>query len=116
MATFYYGQSPRDSQWYFRLRDNNNEIILASTEGYSSKQGCLKGIESVRNHSSQDRYYQKFTGSDLKYYFSLHASNGERIGRSEGYNSSSGRDKGIENCKREAPYASEKELASFSEL
>lgn len=114
MATFFYGQSPRDSRWYFRLRDNNNEIILASTEGYNSKQACLNGIDSVKRHSPSDQHYRKFSGGDLKYYFTLHASNSEPIGRSEGYNSASGRDRGIENCKRDAPGASTVELSSFS--
>ena len=36
MSAFFYGQSSKDSNWYFRLRDNNHEIILASTEGYST--------------------------------------------------------------------------------
>ncbi|MBN8674293.1 MAG: YegP family protein [Chitinophagales bacterium] len=50
-------------------------------------------------------------GTDLKYYFSLQAANGEKIGKSEGYNSAYGRDKGKENCKQEAPYAQVKEVA-----
>src|SRR5690242_13138193 len=98
MSTYYYGQSSRDSKWYFRLRDNNNEIILSSTEGYNTKQGCLNGIESVKKHSPYDQYYNTFIGADNNYYFTLHASNGEPIGKSEGYKSSYGRDQGKENC------------------
>lgn len=37
----------KDSQWYFRLRAANGEIICAS-EGYTSKQMCKKGIEAVK--------------------------------------------------------------------
>jgi uncharacterized protein YegP (UPF0339 family) len=110
MATYFYGQSSKDLKWYFRLKDNNNETILASTEGYNSKQGCLNGIDSVKKHSPHEPYYKSFVGQDLKYYFSLHAANGEKIGKSEAYNSSQGRDKGKENCKREAPFASVKEI------
>jgi len=109
MSTYYFGQSSRDLKWYFRLKDNNNEIILASTEGYETKQGCLSGIDSVKKHSPFDTSYKLFTGADAKFYFSLHAANGEKIGKSEGYNSAQGRDKGKENCKKEAPYASVKE-------
>lgn len=110
MSKFYYGQSSKNSQWYFRLKDNNNETILASSEGYNSKQGCLNGIDSVKRHSSYEQYYKSFSGTDGKYYFTLYASNGEAIGKSEGYNSSYGRDQGKENCKREAPTATVHEV------
>lgn len=115
MATYYYGQSTKDNKWYFRLKDNNNETILSSTEGYNSKQGCLNGIDSVKAHSAYDQYYTSFPGTDGKFYFSLKAANGEKIGKSEGYNTAYGRDRGKENCKQEGPYAPVKELVgSFS--
>lgn len=110
MATYFFGQSSKDSKWYFRLRDNNNETILSSTEGYNSRQSCLNGIDSVKKHSLYEHNYRTFIGNDSKYYFTLKASNGEPIGKSEGYNSSYGRDQGKENCKKEAPYASVKEV------
>jgi uncharacterized protein len=110
MATYYYGQSSRDSKWYFRLKANNNETILSSTEGYNSKQGCLNGIDSVKKHSPHEQYYKSFIGHDGKYYFTLIAANNEPIGKSEGYNSTYGRDQGKENCKKEAPYALAKEM------
>lgn len=110
MAKFYFGQSAKNSQWYFRLKDNNNEIILSSSEGYVTRQACLNGVDSVKRHSPYDQYYKTFIGGDSKYYFTLYASNGEAIGKSEGYNSSSGRDQGKENCKREAPTATVHEI------
>ena len=114
MATFFYGQSPKDSKWYFRLQDGNNETILASTEGYNTSAGCLAGIQSVKVHSPHEQYYKKFLGADLKYYFTLIASNGEPIGKSEGYNTSVSRDNGIANCMKEAPTAGIKGLSSYS--
>lgn len=113
MGIFYYGPSSKNNKWYFRLRDSNNEIILASTEGYETKQGCLVGIESVKQHSPYDSYYKRFSGSDGKSYFTLHASNGEAIGKSEGYNSNVGRENGITNCKVEAPRSTLTQIASF---
>src|SRR5687768_518175 len=110
MATYYYGQSSKDSKWYFTLVDNNNKTILTSTEGYNNKQGCLNGIDSVKKHSGSHQYYNSFLGTDAKYYFSLHAANNEKIGKSEGYDTAYGRDRGKENCKQEGPYASVKEL------
>lgn len=42
----------KDSQGEFRwrLRANNNEVI-ASGEGYTSKDGCKNGIESVKKNA-----------------------------------------------------------------
>jgi uncharacterized protein len=112
MSTFYFGRSPRDSKYYFRLKDTNNETILSSTEGYNTREGCLNGIGSVQRHSPYDQYYRTFIGADNKYYFTLQASNGEPIGKSEGYNTVQGRDNGKNNCKKEAPTAAIKELTA----
>ena len=113
MSKYFYGKSARDSKFYFRLKDNNNETILSSTEGYNSEQGCLQGIDSVKRNSPYDHNYLRFIGSDGKSYFTLKAGNEEPIGKSEGYNSNSNRDKGIENCKKEAPYASTVKVDNF---
>lgn len=40
----------RAGQFRFRLRARNGKIILVS-EGYARKDGCLKGIESVRKNA-----------------------------------------------------------------
>lgn len=37
-------------KYRFRLKATNGHII-ATSEGYSTKSGCLKGIESVRNNA-----------------------------------------------------------------
>lgn len=37
-------------EWRFNLKALNGEII-ASSEGYSSKQACLQGIESVKRNA-----------------------------------------------------------------
>lgn len=38
----------KDGQWYWRLKAANHEII-ASSEGYTSKQNCLHCIDLVMN-------------------------------------------------------------------
>ena len=113
MSIYIYGKSAKDSKYYFRLRDNNNEIILASTEGYNLEAGCLLGIDSVKRNSPDDHNYRRFIGNDGKSYFTLKATNGEPIGKSEGYNNDSNRDRGIENCKKEAPLAPTKKVDDF---
>lgn len=40
--------SEKDGKWYWTLYANNNEAIAQATQGYSSKEACLKGIRSVR--------------------------------------------------------------------
>lgn len=41
----------RDGQYYFRLRAANGEII-ASSEGYATKQSAEKGIDAIRQVAS----------------------------------------------------------------
>ncbi|EDM34746.1 hypothetical protein PBAL39_14354 [Pedobacter sp. BAL39] len=95
--------SSRNSQYYFRLKSGNSEIILGS-EGYVSKQGCLNGIDSVKANAPHDSRYEK-KDSYQNYTFNLKAANGEIIGRSESYTSSAGRDGGIFAVKHDASSA-----------
>jgi uncharacterized protein len=110
-ATFEYWLSSKDLQFWFHLReDGNRKIIVASTEGYKTEQSCLNGIDSTKRNAPFDHNYNKFTGNDEKYYFTLRAGNNEPVSKSEGYDSAYNRDKGIENCKVEAPRASVKKI------
>lgn len=47
----------RDSagEWRWRLVVPNGNIIADSGEGYASKQGAKRGIESVRNRAPEAR-------------------------------------------------------------
>ena len=94
-----------NNQYYFRLRAENGEIILAS-EGYVAKDGCENGIESVKENAPQDERYRREGSEDEQYYFNLVAANGEIIGTSEMYTTEQARDNGIEAVKRVAPDAS----------
>ena len=40
----------RKGEWRFSLKAPNHEII-AQSEGYSSKQACLKGLDAVRRYA-----------------------------------------------------------------
>ena len=40
----------KDGQYYFTLQADNNEII-ATSEMYTTKQGCQNGIESVKENA-----------------------------------------------------------------
>ncbi|PZD78530.1 YegP family protein [Mesonia sp. K7] len=98
-----------NGEFQFNLKANNGQIILTS-EGYSTKSACENGIESVRKNSQEDSRYDKKESSNGKYYFNLKAANGQIIGTSEMYESTSGRDNGIESVKSNAPKAEVEDL------
>ncbi len=52
MAVFEVFQDKR-SEWRWRLVASNGNIIADSGEGYRSKQGVLRGIESVKNNAPE---------------------------------------------------------------
>jgi uncharacterized protein YegP (UPF0339 family) len=93
-----------NGEFRFKLKAGNGEVILTS-EGYAAKSGCNNGIESVKENSQIDSRYEKKTSTNSKHYFVLKASNGQVIGTSEMYESSSGRDGGIASVKSNAPNA-----------
>ncbi|MDH3441502.1 MAG: YegP family protein [Gammaproteobacteria bacterium] len=88
----------------FRLKAGNGEIILTS-EGYSKKEGCANGIESVRKNATNPDRFEKTTTASGKYRFNLKAANHQVIGTSQSYDSESGRDNGIGSVGRNAPDA-----------
>tara|TARA_R110002096_G_scaffold238136_1_gene429566 strand:+ start:120 stop:446 length:327 start_codon:yes stop_codon:yes gene_type:complete len=96
-------------EYRFRLKANNGQNILAS-EGYSAKAGCINGIESVRKNSQDDSKFDRKKSSNGKHYFNLKATNGQVIGTSEMYESSSGMENGIASVKTNAPNASVEEV------
>ena len=101
-------KSPKNNQYYFRLRAGNGEIILGS-EGYYGEQSCRDGIASVKKNAPYDERYleREDNGS---YSFVLKAENGRTIGRSESYTTAAARDNGIEAVKRNAPNALTEDL------
>ena len=98
-----------NSQYYFHLKAGNGEKVLHS-EGYTSKSSCENGIDSVKQNAPYDFRYEKRTSANNNYYFVLKASNGQIVGTSELYATSSGRDNGIEVVKKEAAGASVEDL------
>lgn len=98
-------KSTANSQFYFNLKASNGEKILAS-EGYTTKQNCLNGINSVKANSPYDSNYLRRTATNGQYYFTLKSShNGQVIGVSETYTTQAARDNGIQSVKKNAPDA-----------
>lgn len=96
-------------KYRFNLKAGNGEIILSS-ETYESKNGAEKGVESVKTNAPDDARYERKTASNGQPFFVLKAANGEPIGRSETYSSSSAMEGGIESVKRNAPTATVEDL------
>src|SRR3954469_5967910 len=90
-----------NGEFQFNLKAGNGEIILTS-EGYTTKDNCKGGIQSVKNHTPYDSNYDKKTSINGKHYFNLKASNGQIIGTSEMYESTSGMNNGIASVKTNA--------------
>lgn len=93
-----------NGQYHFNLKAGNGEIILSS-ETYTSKSGAENGVESVRKNAPNDDRYERKTSTSGQPFFVLKAGNGEPIGRSEMYSSTSARENGITSVKNNAPTA-----------
>ena len=93
-----------NGQFHFNLKAGNGQIILSS-EMYSSRSGAENGITSVQKNAGDDARYDRKESSNGKPYFTLKAGNGEVIGRSEMYESTSAMENGIESVKTNAPGA-----------
>ncbi|MBR6562781.1 MAG: YegP family protein [Clostridia bacterium] len=102
----------------FDLKAGNGEVI-ATSEVYSSKAACLKGIESVKNNCVGEIEDQTVEGFEAvkhpkfemyqdkagEYRFRLKAKNGEVIATSEGYKTKASCENGIASVKKNAPEA-----------
>lgn len=71
-----------------------------------TKAGAENGIESVRNNAPNDSRYDRKTSVSGQPYFVLKAANGEPIGNSEMYSSTTAMENGIASVKTNAPTAS----------
>jgi uncharacterized protein YegP (UPF0339 family) len=85
----------------FNLKAPNGKVILSS-ETYKTRSGAENGIASVKANARDKSNYEERKARDGQSYFVLKAGNGEIIGRSETYKSSSGRKHGIDSVKRNA--------------
>jgi uncharacterized protein YegP (UPF0339 family) len=99
-------------KYRFRLRAANNKIVAVS-EAYESKAGCMNGVKSVQKNCGShiedqtketeklaNPKYELFTDVASEYRFNLKAANGEIIAASEGYESKDGALNGIDAVQR----------------
>lgn len=96
--------SNKNGEYMFNLKASNGQVILSS-EGYTTKAACNKGIESVKKNATEDAHYERKESKNSKWYFNLKATNAQIIGTSEMYESKAGCENGIESVKKNAPDA-----------
>ena len=98
-------------QFMFNLKAGNNQVILTS-ELYQEKASAQNGIESVRNHAGDDANYERKASKKDEPYFVLKARNGQVIGKSEMYSSTTAMESGIASVKTNGPGASVVDLTN----
>jgi uncharacterized protein len=92
------------NQFYFVLWSSDGERILQS-EMYQAKASAQTGAQSVKANAGNDQRYERRTSAANQPYFVLKAANGEIIGVSEMYGSTTARDSGIASSKFNGPAA-----------
>ncbi len=97
-------KTDKSGQFRFNLKAGNGQVILSS-EAYTTKSACENGIESVRTNSQDDNRFDRRTAKDGSPFFNLKASNGQVIGSSEMYSSTSAMENGVASVKKNAPGA-----------
>jgi uncharacterized protein YegP (UPF0339 family) len=104
MAGKYELKNASGGKYMWNLRAGNGEIILTS-ETYNAKDSAKTGVASCRTNSPLDGRYERKQSTNAQPYFVLKAANGEPIGRSEMYSSTSAMETGITSCKTNGPSA-----------
>jgi len=94
----------KNDDFQFVLKATNGQVILAS-QGYTSKQACMNGVESVKKNSLDESNFDILESKNGKPYFNLKAANGQIIGTSELYESMAGCKNGIQSVMKNAPDA-----------
>ena len=94
----------KNGEFQFNLKATNGQVILTS-EGYKTKASCLNGVESVKKNSQVEKRFEVKMSSNDKPYFTLKATNGEIIGKSQMYANEVNMKNGIASVMKNAPEA-----------
>lgn len=91
-----------NDKFMFNLKAANNEVILTS-QLYEQKQSALTGIASVQANGTDAKNFELKTSAANEPYFVLKAQNGEIIGKSQMYSSTTAAQGGIASVQANAP-------------
>lgn len=100
-----------NGQFHFNLKSGNGQVILSS-EMYTTKAAALNGIKSVQTNAPHDNLYDRRESKKEEPYFVLKATNGQVIGNSEMYSSTSAMENGISSVKTNASGAPTEDLTA----
>ena len=113
----------KSGKFRFRLKASNGQVI-GTSQVYSSKNACVKGIGSVKvnaqtakfENQTEDDYahetnpkFEMYQDKAGEFRFRLNARNGKSILASEGYSSKGNCLKGIESIRKNASEATNEE-------
>jgi uncharacterized protein len=97
-------KSSSNGQYFFNLKAGNGQVILSG--GMSKeKSKSLSDIEAIKTNAPLDERYERKLSSKEEPYFVLKASDGDTLGKSEMYSSSTSMENGIASVKTNAPTA-----------
>lgn len=88
-------------KFYFNLKATNGQVILSS-QGYAGKPAAMNGVKSVINHATNDANFERKEAKDGSPFFTLKASNGQIIGKSQMYKAANTMENGIASVKKNA--------------
>lgn len=94
-------KTARNGKFHFNLKATNGQVILSS-EMYETRAAAEKGIASVRKNAESEKRFETKVSNKGEHYFTLKASNGEVIGKSEMYQSSRGMKGGMASVMKNA--------------
>lgn len=92
-------------QYSFSLNAAGNSEIILTSERYTRKSSALGGIAAVKECAADHNCFRRRRSRRGEAYFVLKAANGEVVGTSEMYSSSSAREAGIAAVQAHAPRA-----------
>ncbi len=100
-----------NGQFMFNLKATNGQVILTS-EQYKARDDAMDGIASVRKNAANDANFERKLAKNGEPFFSLKATNGRIIGKSETYSSATAMENGIASVRANAPDAKLEDLSA----
>ncbi len=91
-----------NDKFMFNLKAENNQVILTS-QTYEQKQSALDGIASVQVNGPDAKNFEMLTSVSNEPYFVLKAQNGQVIGTSQMYSSTTAAQIGIASVQTNSP-------------
>jgi uncharacterized protein YegP (UPF0339 family) len=94
----------KSGKFSFNLKASNGQVILSS-ETYETRKAAEAGVASVKKNAGNDARFERKVAKDGSAYFTLKASNGEVIGKSEMYKTKASMEAGIKSVRNNAEWA-----------